>query len=60
MSLVIIIISFMFIFGIIDVCFYCKAPWPERSKFYYILPGGGIIAYFLLKKWYIKDLHKEK
>ena len=50
----------MFIFGIIDVCFYCKAPWPERSKFYYILPGGGIIAYFLLKKWYIKDLHKEK
>lgn len=60
MLLTVIIISSVSIFGIIDTYFYCKAPWPERSKFYYMLPGGGIATYFLLKKRYVKELHKEK
>ncbi len=48
-SLLIILATAIFVF--VDVLLYVKAPWPERTKrFYYKLPGGGIIAYFLLTR----------
>jgi len=42
---------------VIDVLLYRDAPYPERTKWYYKLPGGGIVAYFKLKN---KGRHEQK
>lgn len=32
----------------LDVYCYIKAKYPERTKWFYKLPGGGIIAFIIL------------
>lgn len=40
----------LILLALIDTWLYKKAPFPERTKDVYLLPGGGIMAYFWLKR----------
>ena len=49
LGLILFVISFGLII-FIDAIFYGFAKYPERTKWFYKLPLGGIIAFFRFKK----------
>jgi len=44
------LLTLLVIFSVIDTYLYSKAPWPQRIRYRYFLPGGGVLAYLRWRK----------